>query len=295
MNPSERRVAFIVNPVSEEGIERRLGEAMARIGVDGDWYATTETDPGSAQTEEAIARGAGLIVACGGDGTVRACVEVAAKHGTPVALIPTGTGNLLARNLGIPLDLDAAAGLVKEGTTHEIDVGFVNDEAFVVMAGIGLDAALMRDTDRTAKNAVGSIAYVVSALRHLHDDKFECSIEVDSAPTWRGRASSALVANHGKLQGGVALFPDADAADGRVDLLVVSAQGIGDWLRAALAVIRNDGTGGPVNRAAGRQISITTGRPVPYQLDGEERDPATEFSVGVGDERAAIVTPKDGR
>lgn len=288
-------IAVISNPGTAADQADRLGDLLAAEQTLAEWLETTTDDPGLGQTRKAIAGGAGLIIACGGDGTVRACVEGAAGTEAAVAIIPAGTGNLLARNLGIPMDVDDAFAIARRGIDAKIDVGYANDEAFAVMAGIGLDARIMRDTDREAKNRFGVVAYATTALAHLRDERFSGSLTVDGRQLWAGQASSILVGNHGELQGGVALFPDASAEDGVLEALVTTADGLGEWLRAAWAVVRDDPAAGPIQRFSGSSLVVRTTVPVPYEIDGEERPATDEIAFRVDRDAVTVMIPKGER
>ena len=286
-------LAVVVNPAGAQAEADVLAEHLDRSGIAASWLETTPDDPGVGQTGRAVADGANLVVACGGDGTVRACIQAAAGTDAAVGIMPAGTGNLLARNLGIPLDPQAACDVFQTGRRRRIDLGYANDEAFAVMAGIGIDARIMRDTDSDAKKRFGPAAYVATALAHLRDERFTASLLVDGREQWAGRASSILVANHGEVQGGLSIFPDASAHDGRLDSLVATADGLAEWLRAAWAVLRDDPAAGPIQRFSGVSFVARTTAPVPYEIDGEERDATTEVNFSVVPSAVSILVPKE--
>ena len=140
--PRPRLVALVVNPVKTADVDTlagRLGERCRAAGLaDPLVLPTTEEDPGRGQARQAVDAGADVVVAAGGDGTVRAVAEGLAGTGTPLAVLPQGTGNLLARNLGLPHDLDDALDAAVHGTDRALDVGRLDDgTVFAVMAGRG--------------------------------------------------------------------------------------------------------------------------------------------------------------
>ena len=143
------------------------------------WLETTAADQGRGPASEAVAAGADLVLACGGDGTVTACAEGVVGTGVPLAVIPIGTGNLLARNLGLPNVLADALAVALHGTDQPIDVGTANGRLFVVMAGLGLDARMLSDTSEPLKQRVGWAAYAISVIRHLRDRPMRLTLIAD--------------------------------------------------------------------------------------------------------------------
>lgn len=276
------RFVAVWNPAS--GGAPGEDELRAALGGDVELVETSEDDPGEGQARRAVERGARTVVACGGDGTVRACIEALAGTETALDVVPLGTGNLLASNLGVPDGLEAASG-AGAGPIRKIDVGRVNGEAFAVMAGSGFDALMIRDAGASAKSLLGTAAYVFSGLRHLRDPLESTTVVVDGKLWFEGRTSMALVGNHGTMTGGLDLFTDADAADGRLDVAVLAARTLRDWATVFVQLLR----GRPqrsdlVEVTQGRTILVTTGRPRAYELDGEDRPPARslEFSIEPG-------------
>lgn len=164
-----RRPAVILNPSKCEDPEATRSEVSAQLNAlgmpDQIWLTTTQEDPGRGQTHQAITSGADLVVALGGDGTVRACAAELEVTGTPLGLLPLGTGNLLARNLQIPLDMETACKVVAGGHLHQLDLIALHGEPFAVMAGSGFDAAVFRETSQPLKRRIGWLAYAAAGLR----------------------------------------------------------------------------------------------------------------------------------
>ncbi|WP_261992294.1 bifunctional phosphatase PAP2/diacylglycerol kinase family protein [Streptomyces sp. MS191] len=178
-----------------------------------------------------------LVVACGGDGTVRACADVVAGTGIALVVVPCGTGNLLARNLGLPLDPATALEEALGGDCFGIDVGRVRGDGleatrFTVMAGAGFDAAMVRDASPRLKARLGWAAYLLAAARHLRDPRTRVSVRVDGGRRRRHRARMVVVGNVGTLQGGVELLPGARADSGRLDVVLFDPEGAAGWLAA---------------------------------------------------------------
>jgi diacylglycerol kinase family enzyme len=226
-------------------------------------------------------------VICGGDGTVMACLSGLADSGVPVAIIPVGSGNLLARNLGIPLGLDESLATAVDGMDRRIDLGRLGDQPFAVMAGMGFDAAMMADTTEGMKRFAGWPAYVVSGLRHLRDPVMRVRICIDDGPMLRRSARTVLVGNVGQLEGGLELLPDAAADDGLLDVAVVAPRTLRDWLRVAYRIARHRRHDRHLERFTGQTISIEADRVVPRQIDGEVIDEGRRIDVHV--EPGALV------
>jgi YegS/Rv2252/BmrU family lipid kinase len=265
------RAAIIINPAkSEVGAREQIDGTLTAAGWSPSlWLETTPEDPGRGMAEAAVAATVQLIVICGGDGTVMACLSGLADSGVPVAIIPVGSGNLLARNLGIPLGLDESLATAVDGMDRRIDLGRLGDQPFAVMAGMGFDAAMMADTSEGMKRFAGWPAYVVSGLRHLRDPVMQVRICIDDGPMLRRSARTVLVGNVGQLEGGIELLPDAAADDGLLDVAVVAPRTLRDWLRVAYRIARHRRHDRHLERFTGRTISIEADRVVPRQIDGE--------------------------
>ena len=266
------RAAIIVNPAKSDVAEVReqIDKTLTAAGWSPSlWLETTPDDPGRRMAEAAVASGVQLVVICGGDGTVMACLGALAGTDLPVAIIPVGSGNLLARNLGIPLGLDDSLATAVGGVDRRIDLGRLDDQPFAVMAGMGFDAAMMADATEDMKRAVGWPAYVASGLRHLRDPVMRIRLRIDDGPMLRRSARTVLVGNVGQLEGGLELLPDAEADDGLLDVIIVAPRTLRDWLRVAYRIVRRRKHDRHLERLRGTTISIEADRSVPRQMDGE--------------------------
>jgi YegS/Rv2252/BmrU family lipid kinase len=284
--PSERRLAAILNPVKVEDVGQfqAIVNAMA---VEAGWSApswqmTTVDDSGTGQAHQAAVGGADLVIVCGGDGTVReVCAELAGT-GVPVGIVPAGTGNLLARNLDIPLYVRAAIDVALTGQDRAIDMVSVSgddleDTHFMVMAGMGLDAAIMEGVNEDIKKKVGWLAYVWSALKSLMYPVTKVEISVDGGEPTTHRARTIVVGNVGYLQAGMPLLPDATIDDGQLDVVILYPRRFLSWLPMVFRVLaKRTRTDDTINRMTGRTVSIRAAAETPRQLDGD--------SVGVGRE-----------
>jgi YegS/Rv2252/BmrU family lipid kinase len=294
------RAAVIVNPVKFGDGQRFRGEvsaAMAGRGWDEPlWLETTPEDPGGGQARAAVAAGVDLVLACGGDGTVTACGAGLAGSGTPMGVVPAGTGNLLARNLGLPLDARAAIAVALGGVNRGLDVGVANGRPFLVMAGLGLDARMLGSTSEPLKKRLGWIAYAVAGVRHLRDRPMRVTLQADGGLPERRRASAVIAGNVGRLQAGLTLLPGAAPDDGLLDVVVLTASGWTGWLGvAAQVVLRRGGAGGAVQRGAFKELRIEADRAYPWELDGELIGSTRQLDIGIQPERLVIRVPRPGR
>ncbi|MEP6760558.1 MAG: diacylglycerol kinase family protein [Sporichthyaceae bacterium] len=269
------RAAVIYNPIRAPdfpSLRGRIEAHMARAGwAEPLWLATTVDDPGAGMCAEAAEKKTDLIIVCGGDGTVRVCAGALAGTDTPLALLPSGTGNLLARNLGIPLDdEEAALRIALSGADRRIDVASIEDHKFVVMAGLGFDAAIMRDASEGLKRTIGWPAYVVSGARHLRGRGIRVRITLDDGQPFSRRVRTAVVGNVGKLLAGIPLLPDAEPDDGVLDVVLIAPGSIVGWARVAGRVLARRGqVDRRVERFRAQRVLLETGHATPRQLDGD--------------------------
>jgi diacylglycerol kinase (ATP) len=297
---STRRAAIVYNPTKVD--LPKLQKAMTQVETDTGWgathwFETTEDDWGQGATREALAAGADVVLAAGGDGTVRAVAEALRGSGVPIALLPSGTGNLLARNLNLPLNsVEHSITIALTGADHPIDLGITEivrdggsseEHAFLVMAGLGLDAKMIAMTDSKLKKAVGWLAYVDAGVRAFPSLKpVLLRYSVDGDVERQLSVHTILIGNCGTLPGGILLIPDAKPDDGILDIAALRPQGKFGWLRVWNKVAWENGV--LRKTAAGRKIidltadvkdvtyfqckrlTITVDEPQEFQLDGDE-------------------------
>lgn len=300
-----RRCAVIFNPtkVLDMTTFRRHVEYEAhRRGWDSLlWLETSSHDPGYEMARVALQREVDLVLAVGGDGTVRAICEVLADTDVALALIPAGTGNLLARNLEIPLDESEALRVAFLGRRERIDlVRLVTDRdteeearhVFGVMAGIGIDAAIMDRTDKELKRAVGNAAYFVAAAQNANHPPLPVSIRVDDGEWFKRRASVLLIGNVGVLTNNIQIIPGASATDGQLDLLVASPRTAADWVRLTTKVLtRARGTDRRMDLIKGRRVEVRAERSDAYQVDGDTEGRCRTLEAEVLPSALTILLP----
>jgi YegS/Rv2252/BmrU family lipid kinase len=290
------RAAVVVNPTKHGDLPKfrtAVCEAMSDHGWDEPlWLETTVDDPGEGQARAAVAARVDLVVASGGDGTITACAAGVASSGIPVAVLPAGTGNLLARNLGLPLELGDALVVGLTGADRELDVGTANGRPFLVMAGVGFDAKMLDSTSEPLKKRLGWAAYAVSALRHLRDRPVRARLRADGEPQFRRRASGIIIGNVGALQGGVPLLPDAAPDDGLLDLVILTARGWTSWLALAGHVLLRHSSPSRVVRRTFRELRIDLDRPQLWELDGEVMGRTRQLVIAVQPGKLLLRVPR---
>ncbi|MBO0806419.1 MAG: diacylglycerol kinase family lipid kinase [Nocardiopsaceae bacterium] len=282
---------FVINhtlPRARGHLPALCRAAAIRVGWEPEIVPTDKADAGVTAAREAAASGAGVVIAVGGDGTVRGCAEALAGTSVPLGIVPLGTGNLLARTLGIPpyprVALDIALG--PGAVTRRIDLATADGEPFTAMAGIGLDAAVVAST--RLKHRLGWFAYAVSGATHLADSPARFTIRLDGGTPLERLARSVVAGNSGLLPGGFALLPDARPDDGLLDIGILAPRGPLGWPRLATRVLTNrDVTDRQLERLQARTVEITTDAPLPREVDGEVIAPSRTLTVTV---RPAALT-----
>lgn len=292
--PEPRRLTVVVNPTKVADLDeakRVVRDACIGHGwPEPTWVETTETETGEKQAREAAASGAEVVASFGGDGTVRAVASGLRGSDVALGLLPGGTGNLLARNLGLPVDSleDAVVALVT-GLERRIDVGLVTaeddaEEVFLVMAGLGLDGVIMAGTNERIKGAIGWPAYVLSAAKGLAQRGFRVRVHAEgpAAAVRRHRASAVVVGNCGTLQGGIELLPDARLDDGQLDAVVLAPTGLTGWASVAADLLSRHRAGQRrLSRLRGATVTIEAAQRVEAEVDGDPIGPRRRMVLRV--------------
>ncbi len=310
-----KRAAVVFNPTKVDRAElaKAVADAERASGWGFSlWLETSAEDPGAGMARQAVEEGCALVLAVGGDGTIRAVAEGLRGSEVPLGLCPRGTGNLLARNLRLPLgNLHGAVAAAFQGVSRPVDLGVVDwvrpgggheERVFVVMAGMGLDAQIMSSTDEDLKKRVGMLAYVkvgVEKLRRNH--RMRLQFRLDDQPPQRARVHTVLVGNCGSIGGNVMLMPHAAVDDGVLDVLAMEPQGLFGWVRVAWGVVVDNGIlRGRRNREGGqgelryqrcRSIEVWLREPESIQLDGDYFGKVVSLSVHVEPQALRVMMP----
>ncbi|MDN4612956.1 diacylglycerol kinase family protein [Leifsonia sp. F6_8S_P_1B] len=317
--------AIVVNPVKvdADALRAALTAAEERWGWEPThWIETTEEDPGTGQTREALDRGADVVIAAGGDGTVRTVAEVLRGTGTPLALLPSGTGNLLARNLDLTLDdVDHALDTALNGTDRPIDVGVVElrdadgdnrtrRHAYLVMAGLGIDAQMIAATDDDLKAKAGWLAYVKAIGKVLRDkNELRLRYQLDGGRVHGMRAHTVLIGNCGSLPANILLLPEAAVDDGEFDIVVLRPEGFVGWVQIIVkifwenGIMRRTSVGRrlmgenkevrAMNYLKGREFVLKLSRAQEVELDGDLFGRASALKTWIDPRSLNVRVPKD--
>jgi diacylglycerol kinase (ATP) len=271
-----------------------LRETLDAAGVsDPLWYEVNKSRKAPKQARRALDAGAELVLVWGGDGMVQRSMDALAGSGVPVALLPAGTANLLASNLGIPEKLRPAVQTALHGARRTLDLGVLDGEHFAVMAGVGFDAELVGGADRRSKDRLGKLAYIRSALRGLRGPTVGAKVKVDGKVWYEGPASCVLLGNVGRIIGGVPAFDDADPSDGLLEVGVASASGVLQWGRTlGRMVLGQSERSKYIQITRGRTISVRLDEPLPVELDGGERGKARKLDVEVAPGAITVCVPR---
>lgn len=297
-----RRLAVILNPVKVDdvGAFKALVETMATASGFSSvrWWETTMEDTGFGMAHEAAVSGSDVVLAVGGDGTIRAVCEELAGTGIPVGIVPAGTGNLLARNLDIPLYLRSAVDVGMNGQDRAVDMVEVSGDkmesaTFLVMAGMGFDAAIMEGVNEDIKAKVGWLAYVWSALKSLMFPAIRVEVSIDGSEFTRHRARTLVIGNVGQLQGGMPLIPDAAIDDGRLDVVLLYPRRFLSWVPLAARVLTRSGrTDELITRMTGTEVIVRASSEAPRQLDGDLIAPGKEIHARCVHGRLLVRVPR---
>jgi diacylglycerol kinase family enzyme len=285
----------IVNPVAGPSAGRvlerdRLERALRRLDHPGDWIETqADYDAGQIIDDNP---GEGPVVVIGGDGTAQAAATRLCGGERPLLAIPRGSGNVFARALQIPVLLDRALDLLESGRVVRVDVGRIGGEVFLLGAGIGLDANVIRGADRSLKRRVGGLAYVYSAAQNLPVAHHEFEIDIDGRRL-RERAAAVHVANFGTRVGPFVLPPKADGRDGELDVVIMRAQSLEETINLlATPLLPDQSLNKAVRYERGRRVQVKASKELPVQVDGEDRGDHPGLHCRIEPESLPVIVPR---
>ncbi len=291
-----KRIHVIVNPASgqERPVLSILNSVFKPAGIDWDVFVTKKAGDARQYAQQAAAAGVKAVAAYGGDGTVMEVISGLVGTDIPLAILPGGTGNAAATELGIPGDLAQACALLcsDDAQLRHIDLGQVGEDYFMLNAGVGFATAMMENADRDSKGRLGLLAYLLSGLQVLRDPPMahyhltldDQAIESDGI--------TCLIANSGNIGNlGVKLAPNIDVADGLLDVVVIRKGDLGALLSVAASVIAGNENAEPLQHWQAREITLKTDPPQTVQLDGDVMG-NTPITTRVRPKAAHIIVPK---
>jgi diacylglycerol kinase (ATP) len=320
---STKTAAVVFNPIKVN--EAKLRAAVSAAESAAGWgeslfFETSEADPGGGQTRQALDAGADVVMAAGGDGTIRAVAEALRGSKVAIGLLPSGTGNLLARNLHLTLDnLAESVATAFTGKDRKIDLGIVkarredgseDSHVFLVMAGVGLDAAMLANTNPKLKARVGWLAYVDAIARSLKgSNRLRIRYQLDGAPARTLNAHTVLIGNCGSLPANILLLPEAVVDDGIFDIVALRPDGFIGWVQIWIKIVWENGVlrRSQVGRKLmsltkevrtlrymkGAQLVLRLEDPQEFELDGDPFGEAIALKVSVDPLALTVRIPAD--
>ena len=295
----QKCVYVIFNPVSgksdPEERKKTISDALAAHGYTSQFIATTREQGAKACAEEALAQGADLLAVSGGDGTVMEAMSALVGKDIPIAVFPAGTGNLLSINLGIPTTVPDAVEVALGGQKYALDLARTGDgRYFAIMGGLGMDAQMIADADREAKDKMGKLAYFWAAFKNLPRRRAHVEITLDDKPPIRRRAKSVLIANMGKITGGIDAMPTASPNDGLLDIGILKAATLGHWASlAGNALLGRAHQDRSLEVYQARKVTVRPRRPQPIEFDGEDAGRTRELTVEIVPHAVQVLIPED--
>jgi diacylglycerol kinase family enzyme len=283
--PAAGTAAFVVNRTRVRDWPRVSGWAALLL-------ETAADEAGTGLARGALAAGASLVFAVGGDGTVRACAQALAGTGVPLAIVPRGTANLTARALGVPTRFDAALAVGFGRHERRIDLAVADGTTYAAMAGIGVDAAVVGATPWRLKARAGWLAYAAAGIRQVFGRPTTFSIRLDGAERLTRLARSVVVGNSGLLPGGFVLLPGARLGDGVLDVGILAPSSLLGWARVAYRVLARSGHEDQrLERHRARSVEIEAAKDLPREVDGEVISPGRALTVTVAPAALLVRVP----
>ena len=298
--PADQKSVYVIfNPTSgksdPEERKKIISDALATHSYTCQFIATTKEQGAKACAEEALRLGADLLAVSGGDGTVMEAMSAVVGQDIPIAVFPAGTGNLLSINLGIPMIVPDAVDVALGGRRYALDLARTGDgRYFAVMGGVGMDAQMIKDSDREAKDRLGKMAYFVAALKNLPRRRALVEIIIDDKPPIQRRVKSVLLANMGKITGGLDAMPTASPNDGLLDIGILKAATVGHWVHLMGNTLLGRAQRDPsLEVYQARRVTLRPRHPQPVQFDGEDAGTMHELTVEIVPNAVQVLIPED--
>ena len=294
-----KSVYVIFNPVSgqtdPEERKKLISDALAVDGYTCQFIATSLKNGAKELAAQAVQDGADLLAVSGGDGTVVEAMSALVGTDIPIAVLPAGTGNLLSINLGIPTTVPDAVHVALSGKPYALDLARTTEgRYFAIMGGMGMDAQMIADTDREAKNKFGKLAYFRAAFKNLPRRRAFIDIYLDDKPPLRRRAKTVLLANMGKITGGLAVLPTATPDDGLLDVGIVKAATLAHWVHlAGSALLGRAHQDSSLEVHQAKKVTLKPRHAQPVQFDGEDGGRTDSLTIEIVPRAVSVLIPAD--
>jgi diacylglycerol kinase (ATP) len=291
-----KKIHVIINPASgiAEPVLTDLNWAFKEAGVE--WEALVTKDAGDAANfaRQALKKEVDVIAMYGGDGTVMEVANELKGSTTPMAILPGGTANVMAKELGIPVDLPRAIALMlgEDHEIREVDIGEAKDRCFLVRLSIGILASMEENAERQTKARMGTLAYVLAGLQAIRDPTVaHYKITIDGE-TFEAEGVGAFLANSGNVGiQGLSLVHTISVSDGLLDLLVIQKANLGSLLQMAATAIVGDDPPPVLQHWQGREITVSTDPVQSVTLDGEPWS-ETPVTIHISEQKLRVIVPK---
>ncbi|MFN8147100.1 MAG: diacylglycerol kinase family protein [Candidatus Nanopelagicales bacterium] len=258
------------------------------------WYEVAKSRLIPEAARRALDDGADLVLVWGGDGSVQRAIDTLVDSDVVLGILPAGTANLLATNLGVPKDVRGSVEVALDGDRRDLDTVRLNGEHFAVMAGAGLDALMLRDADAGLKDRIGRAAYLWTGAKNLDADPVKAVVKVDRLPVYKGRITCLLLGNVDQVFGGISVFDGSRPDDGMVEVGIATARSRAQWVRTIGRVIAGRAERSPfVMTTRGSRIRVRFDRPIAYELDGGHRGEVSKLKIDVQPASITVAVPSE--
>lgn len=298
--PSSRKALFISNPIAGASRSysrdwRWLVTELRNQGWELGEFKTSGSGEARRAAEKAVRDGCESVVVAGGDGTINEVIQALAGTKLSLGIIPAGTTNVLARELGIPSDFERALEILLEGKTRRIDLGKTNGRYFSLMTGVGFDARVVSDMQPEIKRRIGKFAFVDAWIRAFFAHRARrMTIELDGRRKMRLLCFMIVVSNTGLYGGTVFKFNEkADIADGLLDVCILRSRRWHDVIRHFWGSLTGTHRSfDDVEFFQAKRIDIEASSPVPYQIDGDHEG-MSPLSIEIAPGALEVIVPEE--